>query len=122
MGIQYKSKIEGDILYVTASGSDESPADVEEYTSALLKICLENGIKRALCDETAVTTSLNTLDTYDIGMFLSKTIPTWLKIAIVFDPDTSFDLRFFESLVVNRGQQIKIFTDTDSAMTWLIGQ
>jgi|WetSurMetagenome_2_1015567.scaffolds.fasta_scaffold264372_1 hypothetical protein len=119
MAIHYTTKIEGDILYVQAFGFDQSPADVEAYASRLLKICLENGIQRVLCDESAVTTSLSSLDTYEIGLFISGFVPTSLRIAIVFDPNTSFDIRFFESMLINRGQQIRIFTDAGAAGDWL---
>ncbi|NTW10042.1 MAG: hypothetical protein HGA26_01640, partial [Chlorobiaceae bacterium] len=70
-------------------------------------------------DESAVTTELSPLDTYEIGLFLSRFVPTSLRIAIVFDPDTSFDIRFFESMLINRGQQIRVFTESDSAKAWL---
>ncbi|NTW57248.1 MAG: DUF4180 domain-containing protein [Chlorobiaceae bacterium] len=121
MAIHYTTKIEEDVLHVLASGFDLSPSDVEEYASRLLKICLDNGIQRVLCDESAVTTELSALDTYEIGLFISKFVPTSLRIAIVFRPETSFDVRFFESIVVNRGQQIRVFTDAFSARTWLDG-
>ncbi len=119
MAIHYTTKIEGDVLHVLASGFDLCPADVEEYASRLLKICLDNGIQRVLCDESQVKTELSTLDTYEIGLFISKFVPTSLRIAVVFHPETSFDIRFFESIVVNRGQQIRIFTDALSARAWL---
>jgi len=119
MAIHYTTKIIGDILYVEACGSDKSLVDVEVYASSLLKICIDNNIQHVLCDESAVTTELSSLDTYEIGLFLSRFVPTSLRIAIVFDANTSFDLRFFESMLVNRGQQIRIFNDIASAKGWL---
>jgi hypothetical protein len=120
MAIHYTTEIEANILFVRASGLDQGPADVEEYASGLLKICLEKGLQRVLCDESAVTTRLNALDTYEIGLFLSRFVPNTFRIAVVFDSETSFDFRFFESIVVNRGQQIKVFTDAGAARKWLV--
>ncbi|NTU96310.1 MAG: DUF4180 domain-containing protein [Chlorobiaceae bacterium] len=119
MGIQYTTKTVGGILYVEASGYDHCLADVEEYVIGLHKVCLESGVQLVLCDESAVKNDLSCLDTYEVGLFLSRFVPTYLRIAIVFNPDTSFDIRFLESMLINRGQQIRIFTDTASAREWL---
>jgi hypothetical protein len=40
MGIQFKTKAEEDILFVSASGFDESLKDLEQYATGVLDTCL----------------------------------------------------------------------------------
>ncbi|NTW82673.1 MAG: hypothetical protein HGB36_04810 [Chlorobiaceae bacterium] len=121
MAIKFKTFSEGDILYVTASGVDESLEDVQKYAMGVLEACLESGIKRVLCDETGIDYQLGTFDLYELGKFFSINVPAVIMVAIVCRPTAHSDTGFFENVVVNRGHRLKLFRDNESAKRWLIG-
>jgi hypothetical protein len=120
MALQYTVTRDGDILFVRATGADDGQGEVEKYIVAIMKAALDEGVQRILCDETGIVTRLDTLETFEIGTFLSRTTPPSFRIAIIYDPATWFDFRFFESVAVNRGTQLRIFTDFETARNWLL--
>jgi hypothetical protein len=120
MALQYTLTRDGDILFVKVTGEDEGPGEVETYIVAIMKAAVDEGLQRILCDETGIVTRLDTLETFDIGTFLSRNTPPFFRIAILYDPATWFDFRFFESVAVNRGTQLRIFTDFETARNWLL--
>ena len=120
MSIQYTTRVDGDILFVCASGFDESLADVEGYGMGILSASLKRGASRVLCDETALEYRLGTLDTYQAGEFLATHVPAVAKVAIVCNPMFLHDAKFFEDVVVNRGLTLRVFTNTETARRWLL--
>lgn len=120
MALKYTLKRDGDILFVRLTGSDDGLREVERYVLDVIRAALDEGLQRILCDETGITTRLDTLETFDIGTFLSRNTPPSFRIAIIYDPQAYFDFRFFESVAVNRGMQLRIFTDIDPAREWLL--
>jgi hypothetical protein len=120
MALKYTLKRDGDILVVRLTGSDNGLREVERYVLDVIRAALDEGLQRILCDETGITTRLDTLETFDIGTFLSRNTPPSFRIAIIYDPQAYFDFRFFESVAVNRGMQLRIFTDIDPAREWLL--
>jgi hypothetical protein len=119
MGISYITRVEGDTLFVKASGFDESIDDVRNYSTAILREGLLSSVHRVLCDETGLEYRIGTLDTYEIGKFLSENVSSLLRIAIVCNPAFVADAIFFENVTVNRGLTLRMFTDMDKAREWL---
>lgn len=119
MGIQYTTRLDGNTLFVRASGFDESLEEVEAYAAGIIDACLQCSVSRVLCDETRLEYRLGTAETFDAGKFLVSRVPGLLKIAIVCNPAFNADARFFENVVVNRGLTLQMFTDTKSAKRWL---
>lgn len=42
------------------------------------------------------------------------------KVAILVPPEEKVDAEFFETVSINRGANLKVFTDFETAITWLI--
>jgi hypothetical protein len=120
MAITFTTEVEGETLFVQASGFDESLAEVEEYAMGILSACTKGGVTHVLCDETELEYRLGTFDTYQAGEFLSTHVPTVAKVAIVCNPAFLSDASFFEDIVVNRGLTFRVFTDIESANHWLV--
>ncbi|NTW10041.1 MAG: hypothetical protein HGA26_01635 [Chlorobiaceae bacterium] len=119
MALRYTAERDGDVLFVSVTGSDEGIHEVRQYVLDIIKTAFDKGVQRILCDETAIATRLDTLETFEIGTFIAKQLPPSFRIAILYDPASLFDFRFFESIVVNRGIQMRIFTDQGAAKNWL---
>ena len=119
MGIQYTTNVDGDTLLVHASGFDENLSDVQNYATGIINACMQSGVTRVLCDETALEYRLGTFDTYRAGEFLSTNVPALAKIAIICNPVFLSNANFFENVVVNRYLRLRIFTETELARDWL---
>lgn len=119
MAIHHTLTFEPDLLLVTASGFDESLADLETYGLAIIHACVEHGVTRVLCDETALEYRLDTVDTYRAAEFMSQHVPALAKAAIVCQPRGLEAACFWEDAAVNRGLHVRVFTDLAAARSWL---
>jgi len=119
MAIHYTSKVDGGILFVTASGFDENLEEVQSYGMGIIGLCKESGVTHVLCDERALEYRLGTIDTYQAGKFISEQAPAVARVAIVCNPGFLSDMGFFEDVVVNRGLALHFFRDIDTAREWL---
>jgi hypothetical protein len=121
MGIQFTTRVDGDILIITTSGFDESLTDLQNYITEVIGVSKESGVPKVLCDETDFEYRLGTLDTFKAGEFLSQHVPKLSKIALVCNPEFLSDASFYEDVVVNRGVYLRVFTDNEKATNWLNG-
>ena len=119
MAIEHTIQVENDILIVTASGQDESLEQTTSYAMAVLEAAVASGCPHVLCDERQLVYTLSTLDTFKYGEFLAATVPHVAKVAIVCHPSMVGDAEFWETVVINRGLQARLFLDLDKARDWL---
>jgi hypothetical protein len=120
MALDYTAERVGELLAVRVTGSDEGIHEVRQLIINVVQDAFREGVHLILCDETEIVTRLDTLETFEIGTFLSSKVPPSLRIAIVYNPASLFDFRFFESLAVNRGLKLRIFIDHEDARRWLV--
>jgi hypothetical protein len=120
MAISYKIRAEGVLLHVEASGNDDSLEQVKQYGLAIIDAAIAHEAKRVLCDERALEYALGTFDTFEAAKFIAAMAPKVARIAIVCKPKHIEAGDFWETVAVNRGLQVRIFTDIDEAHSWLI--
>jgi len=119
MGITYTSKIEDGVLYVTASGFDESLEDTQKYSYAVIQASKQTGIKKVLCDERQLVYQLSTIDLYVLAEFIVEHAPVMAKVALVSNERYKSDIQFWEIVSQNRGLVVKVFFDLEEAQFWL---
>ena len=119
MAITYNLKQEGKVLFVSASGMDDTVEEVKQYAHTVASTAEELKCTGILCDERNLKYRLGTLDTFDLARFVAKIAPSMAKIAIVCSPEDQGDAAFFETVAVNRGLEVKSFVDYERARAWL---
>jgi hypothetical protein len=119
MAISFEHEIQDDLLVVNASGFDESLRDPMDYGMAVLTIALEHGCRGILCDERHLEYRLGTLDLFDLAGAAAQHVPRTLLVALVPDASGIEDAKFYETVAVNRGVQVRAFIDIDEARRWL---
>jgi hypothetical protein len=119
MAIEYQITVEDDLLRVTASGRDDSLEEVQSYGMAVVQAAIENRCSRVVCDETNLVYTLGTIDTFRYGAFIATKAPRLARVALVINPDQSKDAAFWETVVINRGLQVRIFDDAQAAEAWV---
>lgn len=122
MAIHFATTVQGDTLFVKASGYDESLAEVEQYGLAVITECLKHGVTRVLCDERELEYRLNTFDTYEAAGVVAEHAPHVARVAIVCQPRMLPDALGWETFAVNRGLTVRVFDDLDEARNWLQGR
>lgn len=126
--MQYRVAHDPDLhmIELTIAGDftpDQAGAIIEE-TIALAK---ETGCYSILADYRAAIIDFSALDIYDFPKLLSTIAESFglrasmLKRAVVATANQK-ELGFFETVTVNRAQNLKIFGDIESAKKWLLDE
>jgi hypothetical protein len=119
MAIDFQIALEGNTVVVKSTGYDDSLEEVQQYGLAIITACIESGATRILCDETELEYRLGTFDLYYYAMFLSEHTPRVGRAAVVCNERFFSDTQFWETVAVNRGLMVHVFTDVNSARVWL---
>ena len=119
MSITYSMRCEGDVLYVTASGEDDNASEVEAYGMSILQKAVETHAVRVLCDERTLRYRLDTIENFVSASKMAEVIPRGRQVAIVCAPESIRDAKFWETVAVNRGAPVCVFTQLESAKAWL---
>jgi len=103
--------------------SCEGPLNLEtmkKYARKIAEKAGENGCKRLLNDLRKVTLEVDTMEIFKSPDTIQEQgIDRSWKRAIVVDEKLEGDFHFFETVAVNRGHLMKIFTDRNLAISWL---
>ncbi len=99
-------------------------SEAKEIVSEIIQVAAENDCFLCLTDYRQAIIDMSTSDIYSIPKIISnKQGSTGLhskifKRAIVVEKGLK-DFRFLETVTLNTGQHIKLFTDMDEAKKWL---
>jgi hypothetical protein len=95
----------------------------ESAQTETARIVSERGILRVLVDIRSATVSACLIDIFDFVVSAVHLLPRSTKYAVVFSPNTFSpkNAGFAEDVGVNRGLNIKMFTQIDEARKWLLG-
>ncbi len=109
---------EHDLIVGRVEG-DIDPVLVKKMASEFADIIETSGCHKLLNDLRDAKITPSTLDIYNMPRIISKQgVHLACKRALVV-PEASDDFRFLETVSVNVGQQVRIFTDPEAAIEWL---
>jgi hypothetical protein len=105
---------------VTVSGPLKRPDDSFLLQDITAEIASRKGVSRFLLDLRKAQVVGGTIDTYEVGVRLPRVFEpgTKAKGAVVYSELTS-EHRFLEDVLVNRGLNIRVFSDEANALAWL---
>ena len=111
-----ESKLQGDMTL----------GEVDEVVTKIAKIAKEKDCRLIFTDLTDVSRKLSILEIYELpdrirNIFTSFGIHISLHKPANVVPKDWDNYIFHENVMVNRGQNEKVFTDIDKAKKWLIG-
>ncbi len=99
--------------------------DFKKQAREALEISRVEKCNKFLVDCTAMITQSKTMDIYATSAFYEEIgAPRENKIALVVvaGTKTEADLWFYETVSINRGWRVKMFTNRESALHWLRGE
>lgn len=97
-----------------------SDHDFNTSIAEIRRICEEKNGLRVLVDTTRQVRETNTATTFHRGVHAATTlrIPK-LRLAIVVSEQLREQHQFFETVAVNRGFSVRVFSGIPEAMAWL---
>jgi len=122
--MSYDLKIEkkDDFLWVTATGRERTLEIILAMERDILQACVENKVTLVLLDIRPLEGLREMMEAYDIPdkYFPKMKDPSVItRIVIVDRKESKRNNNFFENVAVNRGFNLRIFSDSDKAVEWL---
>ena len=104
------------IIEVVSSG-DLTKQDMERTKAKLQSVLAENAFYRVLIDTTRLHAVPKTFEIFEAWSTHSRSF----KIALLIMASSAIakDVAFAETVGVNRGQVVKLFSDKEEALRWL---
>jgi len=93
----------------------------KQCIDAMVEVCGQSQISKALLDCRNMTGEIQIFESFMVVKYGMKMIGFISKIALVVREDQMFSDNFVENVAVNRGVNLKLFTDLDKAIDWLKG-
>jgi hypothetical protein len=79
------------------------------------------GKYHVLVDTRGADVRLSTVEIFDLGVAVAEEPALGReKVAVLVPPEDEVDADFFETVSVNRGADLRAFTEFETAITWLI--
>ena len=121
MSYELSFRHEPNYLYVKAKGI-RTVENIIAMSKDILAVRDKHGYNKLLLDVRQMTGGLSTADAYQLGTkdFQEHRRPGQLKASIVDLEDNCERFQFMENVAVNMGLNLRIFSDVDEAMTWLV--
>ena len=120
--MQMHHKLKEDYLHVTVTGNIDS-TDVANLPLEFRKVselCDKHECKRVFFDAKSNVEELGTFDLFYSGTSIANMPNIYeLKIAVFVRPE-QIRGNFFETVAVNRGANLRVFTDQQEAFSWLL--
>ena len=93
----------------------------KQCIDAMVEVCGQSQISKALLDCRNITGDIQIFESFMVVKYGMNMIGFISKIALVVREDQMFSDNFVENVAVNRGVNLKLFTDLDKAIDWLKG-
>lgn len=121
MSYKLTIKKKKDILWITATGK-RTLETVLAITKESVTACVKNKTTKFIIDVCGLEGRLRTLDAYDVPdqhFPKIRDLNVISQCAIIDLKEFEESYRFFENVAVNRGFNLRIFSDPDEAIAWL---
>jgi hypothetical protein len=112
---------EDDYLHIYVTG-DNTPEDVIAYLDQIRRSCVEHGCPKVLIEENLTGPPFATVDVYDVVDAASRGVAPAIRYIAFIDTNPAHDfaqMKFAETVAVNRGVNVKVFRDVPSAREWI---
>jgi len=119
LAFKIKVNTEEDYILVEHYGDTDLDENIQAGEKAL-RVAINNQIMNILVDVTGITGAVSIMDLFASTKHHAETAKIRPLTAIYGRQDQKRELEFMENVGVNRGMSIKIFTDKNEALDWLL--
>jgi hypothetical protein len=113
--------LEEDHLHARVEG-DNTPKDVANYMTEIQNRCSQYKCRKVLIEENLTGPTISTFDIFKIVDQASQNVPSTVQKIAYVDMNAQHDheaMHFAETVALNRGVNIKLFTNLQLAREWL---
>ena len=121
MGYSVELVDDGEFIRLVFAG-ETTAQDHEDARAEAFRALTSRGWKRLLVDARQISTRMSLFDDYEFTKEHQSSLPLLARVAAIHRHDESERFRFIENVAVNRGHNLKVFTDPGEAIDWLIDE
>ena len=108
--------------YLLAEFSGDFSVDAgKQCIDAMTNASIEKHQSKVLLDCRKISGNMPIIDRFEVAAYAAKTRKMIAKLAMLNRPDVILPDNFVENVAVNRGANVKVFTDLENAVHWLMG-
>jgi len=96
-----------------------SEAAGKQCVDAMVETCRQLQVSKALLDCRKMTGAIKILESFNVVTYGGKMRGLLSKLALVGREDQMLPDNFVENVAVNRGINLRLFTDLEEAIDWL---
>lgn len=106
--------------YLLAEFSEQfSVASGKQCIDSMVEACDDRGCSKVLLDCRNISGAMPVADRFQVAMYGATKRRQIRQLALLNREDVMLPDNFVENVAVNRGMNMKIFTDLDEAVLWL---
>jgi hypothetical protein len=112
-------RVEGDVVHVRLAGTypNERLALKENLFKPLIDECKRENCREAIVDARQLQVAFDTVALFRAGVDAAAMNEFGLRVALITREDMISS--FFDDVIYNRAAQVQVFTDLESAQTWI---
>ena len=95
-------------------------SEMELGRAKAVELMREQSCQRLLVDVCGMTNTLSTVEHFEFTAANPRILPAGAKVAVLVRKDALPDALFAETVAVNRGVKMNMFTDKQQAVCWLL--
>lgn len=119
MGIEIEHR--ADYLYVRASGNYMEEMPQEGHPASLARACRDGNYRCLMIDFREITGETEPSVYFRLGEEIARAfLFNVIRIAIVGSAERVRQLSLIKNIVTNQGGVLKVFSDIDEAVEWLV--
>ena len=111
--------IQGEVYNYFEFSGEFSPETGKQCIDAMVEVSSQSQISKALLDCRKMTGEIQIMESFMVAKYGVQMIGAISKFALVGREDQMFPDNFVENVAVNRGVNLKLFTDVEKAIDWL---
>lgn len=122
MAIVYRTERKNEYLYLVGEGVEDGLKENQQIHRMILDLCREHHCRRVLIDDRNVVYTASIISIFDLAKYyVEMGVPRCInRAAVVVNPVYEETNSFFETVVRNRGVNLRIFYDYEEAEVWLL--
>jgi len=115
---EVKIEVIDGVVHVLLSGTFNLSNAMKSFNLVLQRARKEN-VNKIIADTRKMSTDVSTLARFEIGNYMAEQDTSGIKIVFIANDDVIWSDRFLETVLLNRGVNVKVVTEMEEGLNWL---
>jgi len=90
-----------------------------EFFNQVLRQARKENVNKIIVDTHKMSTDVSTLARFELGNYMAEQDTSGIRIVIIANDDIAWSDRVLETVLLNRGVNVKVVTELEEGLNWL---